>query len=394
MLNLSGLASQIEKMAADSRLERDNFLSKLNKARITYYEFDNNPSLWLDKVDSDNRHFFVAFPQGRITKTFPLPHDFLPYTAVAVDGSQIDVDTHEVALCYVLNTGRIAIHYGLSEKPQMDSISKLYYKDEDLYKSGENGSALIQGDRIAELRLTMEAAELNSMMIKHMRVNVPLVALVDGRLISWNRTESARRDLLAFSAPHFEEAFKTGKLNGIPVAGYVSGSRTSLVINMLRAKGCIKSVMNCVNCECKDKRDVECNYLEGVRDTTLFSDVLKIGERSCHFYGGINKFTSDTSPMFRIGFFYVNVGSEIARVEAPEYVLESMELINLLHWAVFDQAQKGLGYPVALQEAHHFAVIKGEDKERFYHLLKQQLARHSIPLRISNKKVGKASRIF
>lgn len=35
-------------------------------------------------------------------------------------------------------------------------------------------------------------------------------------------------------------------------------------------------------------------------------------------------------PLYRIGFFYVNVGSEIARVEAPDYVLEDERLLNLL----------------------------------------------------------------
>lgn len=394
MLDLSGLAPQIEDMAAESRLDIDRYSSKINKARTSFDDFDKNPSLWLDKINSDNHHFFVAFPQDRISDVFPLPKAFLPYTAVAVDGSQIDVDTHEVALCYVLNAGRIAIHYGTGDLPHMDSVSKLFYRDEDLYKNGENGLVLVQGDRIAELRLTMEASTLKKMIIEHRKEDVPLVALVDGRLVSWDRTGAARKDPSAFSAPHFEESFKIGQLHRTPVAGYVSGSRTSLVVNTLRAKDCVKSVMNCVKCDLKDEKNANCRMLEGIRDTALFGNALKLGERSCHFYGGVNSLPVNTAPLYRIGFFYINVGSEIARVEAPDYVLENIDLLNLLHWAVFDQAQKGMGYPIALQEAHHFAVIKGEDKEKFYHLLKQQLARHGIPLKVTHKKLGKNSRIF
>ena len=394
MLDLSGLAPQIEKMAAESRLDITKYTFKISNAGLAFDDYDKNPNLWLDKINSDNHHFFVAFPQGRISDVFSLPKSFVPYTIVAVDGSQIDIDTHEIALCYVLNSGRIAIHYGTGDLPHMDSASKLFYRDEDLYKHGENGLVLVQGDRIAELRLIMEATELKKMITEHRKEDIPIVALVDGRLISWDRTGAARKEPSAFSAPHFEEAFKIGQLHRIPVAGYVSGSRTSLVVNTLRAKDCVKSVMNCLKCEHNDKKDANCKMLEGVRDTALFNKVLKLGERSCHFYGGINSLPSNTAPLYRIGFFYVNVGSEIARVEAPDYVLENMDLLNLLHWVTFDQAQKGMGYPIALQEAHHFAVIKSEDKERFYHLLRQQMARHGIPLKVTHKKLGKNSRIF
>ena len=394
MLDLSGLAPQIEKMAAESRLDIDKYSYKISNAKSAFADFDKNPSLWLDKINSDNHHFFVAFPQGRISDVFPLPKAFIPYTVVAVDGSQIDIDTHEVALCYVLNSGRIAIHYGTGELPRMDSASRLFYRDEELYKHGENGLVLVQGDRIAELRLIMEASELKKMIVEHRKEGVPLVALVDGRLISWDRTGTTRKDSSAFNAPHFEEAFKISQLHRIPVAGYVSGSRTSLVVNTLRARDCIKTVMNCVNCEFKDAKDANCRMIEGISDTALFRDILQVGDRSCHFYGGINSLSADTAPLYRIGFFYVNVGSEIARVEAPDYVLENMELLNFLHWVTFDQAQKGMGYPIALQEAHHFAVIKSEDKERFYHLLRQQLARQGIPLKVTHKKIGKNLRIF
>jgi hypothetical protein len=394
MLDFSGLAQQIEKMAIESRRDIECYSSKISNAKMSFDDFDKDPSLCIDRINSDNRHFFVAFPQGRISDVFPLPKSYIPYTAVAVDGSQIDVDTHEIALCYVLNAGRIAIHYGTGEIPHMDNVSRLFYRNEDLYKHGENGLVLIQGDRIAELRLMMEASELKKMIIEHRKKDVPLVALVDGRLVSWDRTGAARKDPSAFTSPHFEDTFKAAQLNKIPVAGYVSGSRTSLVINTLRAKDCLKPLMNCTNCELKDNKDAPCRQLEGIRDTSLFANVLKLGERSCHFYGGINSLPSDTAPLFRIGFFYVNVGSEVARVEAPNYVLDNVDLLNLLHWVVYDQSQKGMGYPIALQEAHHFAVVKGEDKETFYHLLRQQLARNGIPIKVTNKKLGKTSRIF
>jgi hypothetical protein len=36
---------------------------------------------------------------------------------------------------------------------------------------------------------------------------------------------------------------------------------------------------------------------------------------------------------------------------------------------VVDQVKKGYGYPVALAEAHEQAVVKGPDRDFFYHLI-------------------------
>src|SRR5690606_25137409 len=97
---------------------------------------------------------------------------------------------------------------------------------------------------------------------------------------------------------------------------------------------------------------------------------------------------------YRIGFFYINVGSEIARVEAPDYVLEDQELLDRLHWAIYYQAQKGMGYPVALQEAHHFAVVKREEREAFFRLVEGQFVKQGIPCRVTSKELRKRTRIF
>jgi len=88
------------------------------------------------------------------------------------------------------------------------------------------------------------------------------------------------------------------------------------------------------------------------------------------------------------------VGSEIARVEAPDYVLENRELLDRLHWVVYNQAQKGMGYPVALQEAHHFAVVRGEEREAFFRLVEGQFIRHGLPCRVTSKELRKRTRIF
>lgn len=394
MLDLARLATQIDEMIKESK---DNIIKNtdlIEHALNLVKEYDNDPASFLLKIDSDERHFFVAFPQGKLSKVFPLPPSMPTHSVVAVDASQIEIDTHEVVLCFVLNAGRIVIHYGAGDIPILENQSKLFFKEEDLYVQGQYEKQLIQGETLAEIRQKFEASHLADLLLKHHKEDTPTVALVDGRLVTWDRSGDFRKDPAAFRAPHFEDLFcTTSKLN-IPVAGYVSGSRTSLVANTLRAKSCVKSAMRCSDCEFRRDKSAMCNYIAGVRDTSLFKNLLNLGERSCNFYGGINSISQNEVPKYRIGFFYINVGSEIARVEAPDYVLENPQLTNMLHRIVFDQAQKGMGYPITLQEAHNFAVIKSEDRERFFNILKKQLAKHGFEIKVTSKKIGKMTRIF
>ena len=92
-----------------------------------------NYSDFMEKINSDTRHFFAAFPQGRINDAFPLPVSSASHTVMAVDGSQIDIDTHEIVLCYVINFGWVVLHYGTGDPPLMVSLPFLFYRDEDLY---------------------------------------------------------------------------------------------------------------------------------------------------------------------------------------------------------------------------------------------------------------------
>jgi len=58
------------------------------------------------------------------------------------------------------------------------------------------------------------------------------------------------------------------------------------------------------------------------------------------------------------------------------------------------QAQKGMGYPIALQEAHHFAVVKSEERQAFFRLVEGQFVKQGLPSYITNKELRKRVRIF
>jgi NurA-like 5'-3' nuclease len=80
---------------------------------------------------------------------------------------------------------------------------------------------------------------------------------------------------------------------------------------------------------------------------------------------------------------------EIARVEIPQWVAENDEWLNLVHAVIYDQAQKGRGYPVALAEAHEQAVVRGAERELFYEMLETALVRQGMKVSMTFKLMAK-----
>ena len=88
-------------------------------------------------------------------------------------------------------------------------------------------------------------------------------------------------------------------------------------------------------------------------------------------------------------FYYLNGGSEIARVEVPDWLADDPELLALSHAMLVKQCQLGLGYPVAISEAHEQAVITGHDREEFRRLTLMLLEQQGLPTPESAKATSK-----
>jgi NurA-like 5'-3' nuclease len=79
-----------------------------------------------------------------------------------------------------------------------------------------------------------------------------------------------------------------------------------------------------------------------------------------------------------IYFCHVNVGSEVVRVEFPDWVATDTALLEMALSLTLAQVHKGYGYPVALAEAHNQAVVRGGDRARFFALLEQEMIRAGL----------------
>jgi hypothetical protein len=104
----------------------------------------------------------------------------------------------------------------------------------------------------------------------------------------------------------------------------------------------------------------------------LFKPHLNLNERSAAFLSGAS--VSKLLPReHRVGFTYLDVGEEIARLEFPRWVLNQEGQLQTALGMILSQCKKGMGYPVSLAESHHLAVIKGNDRDQFFELITRRL---------------------
>ena len=324
----------------------------------------------------------------------------------ATDGSQIFPDRHEISACFLINIGYILLHYGTGEKPLMSSRPTLYYKDEDLFEEWGGRKLFANRDMVGFKRGLMEFTELTELALAASDEGHRVVALSDGTLILWNlegKPQDFREGYLRTTLDAMEELRQAR----LPVAGYISSPGSQEVVNALKLGLCPLEAADCDRCPWKGEnqfgmteeevsrleaglwqgRGLPCSPLDGVTDAVLLRNLLKEGERT-----GLYRSTSKILDEFgdhRIYFFYVHVGAEIGRVEVPQWVAEDPELLDLVHACIYDQAEKGQGYPVSLSEAHERAVVRGADREAFYRFLRETFVKNDIRASISTKSFKK-----
>ena len=337
-----------------------------------------------------NRLFFnTSIPVEPLDTRIDIAAPPSQQTVLATDGSQIAPSHHEIAYCYLINIGRVMIHYGQNLHPLLDSIPEVFYQQEDLYISRQWGisteewlgyrRAVSEATVLAELGCNwvnppfgFEEVEPKSIASSP---RVPTLAMVDGSLVYWFLeqlpTEARERILNPILA-----AWEDLRQAGIPIVGYLSSSRSIDNLNLLRLLTCPHDTPDCPT-HCGDAAKLPCQQFEGVRDTTLWNTQLSPGQRSC-WWQSTAKILDWYDDSHKVYFCYLHVGTEIARVEVPAWVAQDEKLSSTALSLIVAQVNKGFGYPVALAEAHNQAVVRGADRSSFFALLEQELVKTGI----------------
>ena len=141
MLDLSKIAGQIPGISQHLRQEANLSRQRLEQAENILEQTKNqqNELLEIHKKWRDKLMFTAAIPVEPLNTCIDLPSPPTSHTVFATDGSQLSPSHHEIAYCYLINIGRVMLHYGQSLHPLLDSIPEVFYRPEDLYISKQWG---------------------------------------------------------------------------------------------------------------------------------------------------------------------------------------------------------------------------------------------------------------
>ena len=335
---------------------------------------------------SDRTLFNAATPIEPLGDRTYITAPPVAHTVFATDGSQISPSHHEIAYCYLLNVGTVMLHYGQSRHPVLDSVPEVFYKPEDLYASRQWG--IRTEEWMGYRRAVSEAIALAEMGCDWAKINdhklpAPALAMVDGSLIYWflEQLPSEARDRIL---QPILEAWDKLRLAKIPLLGYLSASRSSESLSFLRFEACTHEVPDCMtNCPnvgftatSAFAEKAPCQEFEPLRDTILWATILSPGQRSPLWKSQAR--ILDLYGLNSVYFCYVHVGTEVARIEVPEWVAQDQAELDLALGMMLAQVHKGGGYPVTLAEAHNQAVVTGGDRTRFFALLEQQMIKAGL----------------
>jgi hypothetical protein len=386
-LELVPISQQVDRMAASFVAEEHGDL--LRKARELLRSVDAKELRAKVRARHEKYPWLVAIPVHTLSQTFSPPLPPADFSVIASDGSSIPPDRHSPLRYYVINTGHAVLTYGSHPNADLDSEGQLYFEDADLYISPDGKRIPIEG---ARLGVKMQIAELQAALRAIQLATDPMVVLRDGSLILWP-LQSEDKDVKEEFLDQFLKCLDGFRAISVPVVGYISFTGSHDVANVLRVSLCQDDPSDCEHCSLAGEQSARCRFLGTAWDRQLFEGLLEEGHRSDVF--------ESTSAILKeygshcIQFFYLNVGGEVVRIEAPQWVMRDREMLGLVHALIYDQCQRSPDYPPyppALQEAHEQAVITTAERRLVEELVERALAEQGIVYARSAKDRSKRTR--
>jgi hypothetical protein len=393
-LDITKISSQIGDMIVKIKSGSQERSEHLKYAVDTLCDQTINLELLKRKIAGARTPWPVAGLYDGLSRHYPSPAAPTEYTALATDGSHIDVDRHKAARCYLINVGSVSLHYGNNPSAELESEPRLYADDQDLTIKNERNKhreQQIEGALLDARRAVEECKKLAEMAAALPAGEIAL-ALMDGSLVMFSLESFPDFVVETLLDNGFlkslDELKKLSDTRSLALASYISLPRSADVANALKVAICPQEAVDCDrNCSAGASA---CDAIAGINDRLLFANLLTTGERSAMFINPSH--ILKRYGMHQVYFFYLNVDDEIARVEIPEWVAVRKNLVDLTHALLLDQCRRGQGYPVALSEAHEQAVVTGADREEFWRLVDQSLEEEKLPAYTSTKSRSKRTR--
>lgn len=387
MLDFYKLMPQIESVGQDSLSEHDKAAQIVQEAHRVFRLALEQPENVLDKLRSNEGLPFwpIAIPLEPFASQYQLPKLQQEIAVIGVDGSQIMPNQHDILQCYLLNIGVVQVNYGIELPPLLKSTPYLFHRREQLYPLMDRRRLHIDELYVSLERNLLELETLCEHASAAMQSGLRILTLIDGSLLPWSLEHMPRvyQDQYVARMSTTLNIFKNEK---IPLLGYISNSKSMEVLNSMRILVCPYEQSICAdNCHNLNEEDFPCSAIWPLLDRNLFLSQLKVSSRSAVFLSraSVSKLFGD---QLQTCFLYCHTGSEIARLECPRWLFEDREIFNTACGALLSQVNRGAGYPLVLAEAHHLAVIKNSDREKFFSLLgEHMIALGAGPIQTSTK---------
>jgi hypothetical protein len=367
-LELSKVTQQIDDMGRVLAERAGNQRKALPAARALLHVFADCQDMLRQVADSEpGRRLRCASPgHERLDMTRSAPPMPARAALVATDGSQIFPDRHGLAFYYVVNIGSIVYRHGSGQAPTTETDPRLFYTEAQLYPGGHP----VSGDVVSIERDLAEMRALADWTLDEPADGPPRLALGDGPLLIWLRRAGLSDAQQARILDDYLRCLDRLRAEDGTVAGFVSRPYSAEVVALLYL----------AHLEAEEREGlqslVDTDY-RGLTDRALFG-FLGTGERSALFVRGTADNREFQARGHAVYFFYLNTGSDLARVEVPEWVARRPERLDLVHAAVYDQCQVGNGYPYVLTRADELAVILGAERDLLEEMISRAMTRHGL----------------
>lgn len=370
MLDRAKLSQELKRVAGALFADSSDDILKAKEA-WHLIAHDENLSSRIATIDAP---FSIPSWHNAIGQKKEVSQTIQNYHILSVDGSQIYPDRHQGPSCFLINIGSIVFHYDTQSRVHIYSQPSIFSAHNNSHNNGQD--ELLSTDNVNCRRQELEFNQGLKQAIALKQIvsasHNPFLLLFDGSLIFW-LLESKDNALQADFLPKYLAALDQMHKEQIPVAGYISLPKSRELVNIIR--------LALANFNPKQTSEHTLCHLV---DSTIASFFLAPYERTILFQN--NATISKQYPgHLRPYFFYINVGTEIGRVEIPQWIAHNEQLTDQIASIIIDQCKKGYGYPIAIAQAHEAAVVKGPDRDFFYYLLDKMSIEKNQPAIISQK---------
>ncbi|MGB5596935.1 MAG: DNA double-strand break repair nuclease NurA, partial [Crocosphaera sp.] len=189
MLDIAKLAGKIPGISQHFQQEMTASSQRLEEAKTILQEAQKRQQQLIETYQTwrDRLIFSAAIPLEPLDTCLTIATPPNSHSVFATDGSQISPSHHEIAYCYLINVGRVMLHYGQNLHPLLDSLPEVYYRPEDLYVSKKWG--IRTEEWLGYRRAVLEAQCLAEMACGWVNPpgahHDPNLAMVDGSLVYW-----------------------------------------------------------------------------------------------------------------------------------------------------------------------------------------------------------------